>query len=438
MRLAALKYSVLSVVSILTMIIILLVPFHGFLTVWLSNLVGHYTVIRLWDEVLLLICIIGAAYLLITDHKIRLDTLSKRLVWLIYIYVFLSIILGIIAYFNHSLTKKALGYGLIVNLRYLLFFLVTWTVAIRLKRVKRNYSKLVIWPAVVVIIFGLAQIFILPHDFLKHFGYGPDKIPVLETINNNPKYVRFASTLRGANPLGAYLIIPISLLTVLLLKTKRKVPYVWILAGSLILLFYTFSRSAWIGVILSLGLILFASKLNKNAQKILLASASVVILLGAGLVLSLHNSTTFQNFALHTQKNSKVSTTSNEFHLTDLKIGIKDVTKHPIGGGPGSAGPASIYNKGNSKIAENYYIQIAQETGWLGFILFILINAIVGYNLWLKRRDPLALSLLASLFGITFINLLSHAWSDDTLSYIWWGLAGLTMVSEKTLKKVNA
>jgi len=59
--------------------------------------------------------------------------------------------------------------------------------------------------------------------------------------------------------------------------------------------------------------------------------------------------------------------------------------------------------------------------------LFMLITVGVGYLLWLRRDHPLALALFASLVGLTFINLLSHAWADDTLAYIWWGLAGIAM-----------
>jgi hypothetical protein len=104
---------------------------------------------------------------------------------------------------------------------------------------------------------------------------------------------------------------------------------------------------------------------------------------------------------------------------------------HPLGDGPGTAGPASVYNHGHpARIAENYFIQVGQETGWLGLTLFTLINVGVGYLLWLRRDDPLALSLFASLIGLTLINMLSHAWADDTLAYIWWGLAGIAMVSD--------
>jgi len=47
--------------------------------------------------------------------------------------------------------------------------------------------------------------------------------------------------------------------------------------------------------------------------------------------------------------------------------------------------------------------------------------------LWLRRSDPLALGLFASLMGIGLIGLLSHVWTDDTLAYVWWGLAGIAM-----------
>jgi len=125
---------------------------------------------------------------------------------------------------------------------------------------------------------------------------------------------------------------------------------------------------------------------------------------------------------------SAVASTSDQGHLQALRAGLSDVAHHPIGFGPGTAGPASYYNTGHpTRIAENYFVQIGQETGWLGLVLFILINVGVGMLLYVRRADPLALSLFASLIGLTFINLFSHAWADDTLAYVWWGLAGVAL-----------
>jgi hypothetical protein len=441
MKASALKYTILSWVSGFTMLVLLLMPFYGFLTVWSASLFGHYTAIRLWGEGLLVVCTIGILYLLAFDHKIRTHTLSRRLVWTILAYIALNLAWGIASYERHYVTAKALGYGLIVDLRFPVFFLVTWAVALRMPRLRRNWQWLVSWPAFIVVIFGLLQIFILPHDFLKHFGYGPNTIPIQETINHNPHYLRIASTLRGANPLGAYLVIPISLLTVQLLRVRRNWRQALFLAASLVVLFYSFSRSAWAGAAISIVIVMMISIKSQKTQRLALASACLLLILCVGTAVGFRHNATFQNFIFHTQTNSSVKSTSDQGHASALKAGLGDMYHDPLGRGPGSAGPASAYNYGHApRIAENFFVQIGQETGYLGLFLFILINLGVGYLLWLRRLDPLALSLFASLIGLTLVNMLAHAWADATLAYIWWGLAGIAMAplaepSKKDAKK---
>lgn len=430
MKASALKYTILSWVSGLIMVILLLMPFYGFLTVWAASIFGHYTAIRLWKEALLLLCVIGVLYLLAFDHKIRTHTLSRRLVWLILAYCALNIIWGLVALNRHTVTTKALGYGLIVDLRFPIFFLITWSVALRLARLRSNWQWLVSWPAAVVVIFGLLQVFILPHNFLSHFGYGPNTIPAYETINHNQHFYRIASTLRGANPLGAYLIIPISLLTVQLLRIKRNWRQGLFLLAALIVLFYSFSRSAWAGAAISIAIVLTISIKSSKLRQLALVTTGLLVIFCAGFFAIFHNNARFENFVFHTQTNSSVKTTSDQGHLTALKDGLSDLHHDPLGRGPGTAGPESVYNTGHApRIAENFYVQIGQETGWLGLALFTLINLGVGYLLWLRRGDTLAFSLFASLVGLTFVNMLSHAWADDTLAYVWWGLAGIAMAS---------
>lgn len=429
MRASAFKYRVLTLVTSLTMLIILVMPFHAFLTVWGSSLVGHYTALRLWKETLLLICIIGTIYLVMTDGKIRSHTLTRRLVWLIFAYIGVNIVWGALAFHQHTLTAKALGYGLVVNLRFLIFFLITWAVALRTSRLRKSWQWLVLAPAAVVVAFGLLQVLVLPRDFLGHFGYGPNTITPFETINHNTQYVRIASTLRGANPLGAYIMVPISLLAGLLITGRRSWPYVSLFVGSLLTLFFSFSRSAWIGAALALTIISIHYLDRKYVKQAIVAAVCVIVLATTIFgVFEWHHNTRFQNIFLHTQTHSAVKATSDQGHIAGLRMGTHDIVHQPFGRGPGSAGPASVYNTGTPRIAENYFLQIGQETGWAGLILFVLINIGVGYILWLKRQDPLALTLFASLIGLTFINLFSHAWSDDTIAYIWWGLAGIAMV----------
>ena len=431
MRPDYLKSKILSLSAWLAALILVLMPFHAFLTVLVSSFVGHYTALRLWKEALLIICLAGVSYLLLSDKKLRGQILSHRLAWLILTYIVINVAWGIVAYERHDVSLKALGYALIINLRFLGFFLVTWVIALHSSRLHANWLRLVLWPALVVVIFGLFQIFVLPNDFLKHFGYNLSAtIAPFETINNNMYYVRIISTLRGANPLGAYLVIPISVLTVLMVRGKRHWQQVLFLLTSLITLFFSFSRSAWLGATISVALILALSLHSKVAQKRVLIVAGIGLIALSGLMFSLRHNTRVENVLFHTQTHSVVKTTSDQGHTEALKSGLSDLVHEPLGNGPGSAGPASVYNNHPARIAENYYIQIGQELGWIGLVVFLLINAYLACMLWLRRGDALALSLLASLIGISFINLLSHAWTDDTLAYIWWGLAGIAIASK--------
>lgn len=431
MKASTIKYGVLTATLSLISVILALLPFHAFLTVWASTFVDHYTALRLWKEVLAVLAGLGAIYLLCFDRKVREYTVKRKLTWIILAYVAVQLIWALFAYFQGTVNLKAALYGVLLNSRFVLFFFITWVVAIRTDRLEQRWPKLLLWPAVIVVVFGLAQVFLLPPDFLRHFGYGPATIGPIETINSNSDYLRYMSTLRGANPLGAYLILPISALTVLLLRYPRSWNWtkVLLLVGCLALLVFTFSRSAWIGAMLSIlsAMIIVWGRWLQRYRWLVAGGLAVLVLAAGSLAYGLRNDTSFQNFFLHTQDNSVVVTTSNDGHISGTVDGVKDIAQNPLGHGPGSAGPASVYNANAGRIAENYYIQIGQETGVIGLALFMTILGTVAYLLWTRRYTPLALTLFVALIGISFVNLLSHAWTDDTLAYLWWGFAGLAV-----------
>lgn len=437
MKISAVKYTVLMWLSTFIILIFVLVPFHAILTVWLSSNFGHYTALRLWKEVLLAICVAGVFFLLITDHKVRSHTLSRRLVWVILAYMVLNVIWGVLAINQHDVTAKAVGYGLILNLRFLVFFLVTWAVALRTSRLRKNWQKFVLWPAVIVVGFALIQEFFLTPRFLEHFGYSMYTILPFQYVDNNPDLLRVQSTLRGANPLGAYLVLIICVIIEQLINkrvTRHKRLYSVFAIASVVALYFTYSRSAWVGLIISLVAIVSLAA-RKEIKKLSLLAVGISLIIFGFLFVGFWQTSYFQTTVLHTSKDSKPHVTSNGARSQAIRSGIEDIKHQPLGDGPGSAGPASVHNDKPARIAENYFVQIGQEVGVAGLALFLLINAGVGYLLWLRREDPLALSLFASLIGLTFINLLSHAWTDDTLAYVWWGMAGIAMVADQRLKR---
>jgi O-antigen ligase len=408
-------------------IVLAVVPFHAFLTVWLSSLAGHYTLLRLWEEILLVPLAAIAVYFLVRQPALRRQLLKSTIWRLIFAYLMVQVICGIAAFGLHHVTAKALGYAWIVDTRFLIFFLAIWVIVAQTPQLSQRWRRLVFWPAALVVIFGLLQYTILPHDFLSHFGYSSATIFPYETINHNVHYIRIMSTLRGANPLGAYLVLIVSLLLATWQKNKRW-RYIALSVCGVATLVLTFSRSAWIGVVLSLATVIYFVGRSARARRWLLwGGAGAAIILTASFLLLRHN-VTFENTFFHTQEHSAVQSSSDQGHVTAFKESVHDLTHVPLGRGPGTAGPASIYNTGHPiRIAEDYWVQVSQEIGWLGLVLFAAINILVGRELWRRRDQPLALGLLAALIGVSFVNLLSHAWADETLSYLFWGLAAIAL-----------
>lgn len=414
---------VLSLISFAIALVLVAMPFHAFLSVWLSQLIGHYTLVRLWKEVVLLALIIGSVGVLMQDATLRQTFLRSWLVRLIGVYIFLQVLCGVAAYTMHGVSLMAFGYGLISNTRYLLFFLCVIVIAIQAPRLRQRWQQLLFWPMALVILISLMQYFVLPYDVLRHFGYGPRTIFPYEDINHNLHYLRVMATLRGANPLGAYIVLCVS---VLLVRYRARWWWYGLCAGGIAVLVLTFSRGAWLGLCTSVVCLAFAYLRTRHPSRqvyIYGSMAAVLVLLSAAL---LYRTTTFQNVFLHTQKHSAVATTSNQGHVSALRQGLRDIVHEPLGRGTGTAGPASVYNTGHApRIAENYFIQIAQESGWLGLMLFVAIQCMLACVLWRQRHNPLALGLWAALIGLAVVNLFSHAWADDTLAYLWWGLAAL-------------
>ncbi len=410
--------------------ILVAAPFHAFLTVWGASLVGNYTALRLWSAVIIGMLSAIGVYWLVRDARFRIKFLGTLLVRLILAYALLTVLYAALGVFVFEVSPRAAATGLLLNLRFLAFFLLVLATAQYSPWLGKNWRRLILVPGGIVAAFAVAQYLVLPSDFLRHFGYGPGTIDPFETINNNPNYLRFSSTLRGPNPLGAYMLVILTTCVALWNKdSKRKFLLSLTAILSLCALLISFSRSAWIGLVVSLVVVLavrYRTALTK--QRVMVAFAVATTLLALLFVVA-NNNRFVQNAIFHTDDSSVVKTSSNDARSSALSSGTVEVLTNPIGGGVGSAGPASFQSSGAVDIAENYFVQIGQETGWLGLGLFVTILFVVGKSLWQNRRSTLALASFASLIGLLVVNMLSHAWADDTLAFTWWGMAGIALAS---------
>ncbi len=412
----------------LVAVTLVLVPFHAFLTVWTSTIVGHFLLLRLWDELTLGLLALAVLYWLIHDPELRRRFVSNKLVRIIIVYAGVTLLLGCVAIIRHAVTPMALGYGLIINLRFLVWFLAVWIVAQRSDWLRRRWQALIFLPLVVVIIFGLLQFFVWPPNVLSHFGYGPNTYEPFITINQDSTIVRVQSTLRGANQLGAYLALILILLASLLAFARRQWK-MWLLgAGAALLLVLTFSRSGWLGAGFGAAIVVVARLRHKLGRNGLVAITATAVLIGAIGFAVFNANPGAQDVVLHVSDHSTATQSSNEQHASALSSSVLTVLHEPLGRGTGTSGQASWYNGGHPiRNPESLLLQIGEETGWLGLGLFLAILTLLGKQLWQRRQDPLTLSLFASFLGLVVVSLFTYSWADDTLAFVWWGLAGIAL-----------
>lgn len=323
--------------------------------------------------------------------------------------------------------------GLIIDLRYLLFFALVYVLLKLAPGYRRLMLQVGLAGAFVVVGFATMQFF-LPPDILVYLGYGRDTIAPYLTIDKNPDYVRVNSTLRGPNPLGAYTVIVLSLLTAAItrrwLNLRDQKVRLWtfvLVVCSVTALWISYSRSALVAAVVGIAIVLLLTVFRKFSPKMWITTAVVVGAVSGALIGGL-GSSFVSNVILHENPDGGSSVSSNEEHVASLGVGFERLLSQPLGAGIGSTGSASLFSD-DSIIIENQYLFIAHESGWIGIGLFIAVFVLVLVGLWKKRADWLALGVFASGVALGAIGLLQPVWADDTVSIVWWGLAAVALTT---------
>jgi len=414
--------------------IIVLLPLHAFLSTWGGTAIGPLLVWKSWKEIVLALLVpVVTVYVLLRRDIARL-LWSRWFNKLIIAYVLLHIVL---AFFSRA-SADAVVAGLLMNLRFLAMLTLGQLIAASghpwVIKLKAWLGPWLLWVMFGLSIFAVLQVTVLPKDFFAWFGYNKDAtIAPVTLVDNNPNVLRAFATMRGPNTLGAYLVIPLAFSLYYLAKRRRVV-----LAGTatilgVIALVLTDSRSAWLGagaMVLTMGgLFMPRQMLTTWAKRLVVPVVLIVALLGWAAV----NVPALRLAIFHSSPGDPTLTEgSTDAHWAATWQGIKDVVAAPLGTGPGSAGPASFYNtKGGPRLSEDYFVQIGQEVGVLGMLLFLAISFLVAKALW-QTKTPAAWLLLASFIGINIINIFLHGWADDPTAMTWWGLAGLIIFESRS------
>lgn len=418
--------------SILSLLLAILcgVVFHAPLSVGFGVLFPGFELgIKAWKEILLVI----VGILIVAEVTRRGWWRRLWSDWVIRVAVAYSVLCFILLPFMWHGIDPAVA-ALMIDLRFIAFFIATY-VSCRLYPSWR-------WPLVVgsivvaaaSILFAVLQVTILPHDFLVHIGYGKDTIAPYMTVDQNYNYIRINGTLRGPNPLGIYAtFIGIASLVVLLTKRaylRRVYKYLpWgvgaLAVGSAVALWFSYSRSALLAAISALVVVFIAIYGQKISKKIWMALGISTLLLVGGIYAT-RDVPFVSQVILHEDPHEGGNINSNDGHWESLVDGMSRMARQPFGAGVGSTGSPSLMTD-EGLIMENYYLYVAHEAGWLGLVLFVALSVLVLHRLWLRRSDWLAMSLFATGIGCIVASVFLPVWADDTVSLVWWGLAGVAL-----------
>lgn len=407
-------------------IIFILMPVHAFFSTWGGSTIGPLWLWKSWKELLLVVLALPVLVWLLTERDTLKQLAKKPLVIAMVAYLALSSILTAV-YWGQNGADASLA-GLAMNLRYLgiaslayLLFLYGDISGVWLNRGK----WLVVCAGVFVAVLGILQVLVVPSDALAQFGYDEDTtIAPAVLIDDNPGLLRAFATLRGPNDFGAFLVLPI----VLVLAYFRRLP-LWVSMTMLgfmgIALLLSSSRSAWLGMIVALAAYgLYAA--GKKVSKISIVTICVLgVVSAASLFYATMSVPLLRQAIFHSSPgDSSLTEGSTDQHISATIGGVQRVIGEPLGCGLGCAGPASYYGN-DARISENYFVQIAEETGVIGLIFFLTIVGLVLFQLHTATNQrTLSRALVAAGLGYVVIGQLLHVWSDDPLSITWWMLVG--------------
>lgn len=418
-----------SLYAVLLLVIFGGIVVHAPLTVWLGTVWPEYVpLIKSWKELLMIIAA-ALALMIVTRQKLCRGLARDWLFRLIVAYAMLHILLAI---FLPRDTWAMLA-GLAIDLRYILFFGLVYILIHAAPQWRKQIVYIGAIGAAVVVGFATLQLF-LPKDTLSYIGYSKETIAPYLTVDENPDYIRYGSTLRGPNPLGAYGAVVLGVLTALLVRRKlqlQRKTVLWVTlalgACSATALWVSYSRSALAAAIVTVLVVLAVTVGRQLSRRTWIVTSAICFALLGGLVAARETSFV-TNVIFHENPTTGASVNSNEGHVESLVFGLERMVMQPFGAGIGSTGSASLYdNEAGGTIIENQYLYIAHEVGWLGLGLFVLIFIMIMYRLWRVRTDWLALGTFASGVGLALIGLLLPVWADDTVALIWWALAATAL-----------
>jgi hypothetical protein len=364
-----------------------------------------------------------------SKHAVHKYIPHPKLIFFILIYMAVGLLVTLLNWQNTGVSHLAWGarteWSFLLLLMSWLILIPNWT-----KKQKDKALKILLSTGLGVLIFGLI-IGLFGHETLTFFGFRDDwstfylgQAPAYCQRESATTFCRWQSTFSGPNRYAAYLLSLIPLCFFFFKKFMRKhksaatqalqmLLFTSIILG-LISLVNTLSTSAQLALVTTLGVFAFFGAntwLNKRIENRLnkknvhthseLLWKSLKALLWITPPLLFICATLF----ISTQTNY-LTGASESAHLTRGLDGLQKLMAAPFGSGIASSGPAS-YKVGLDFIPENWFLQVAINSGFAGLFLFLGIWIKIIWKLLKQMAENSAEKLNKALPAITLFALLA-------------------------------
>ncbi len=332
----------------------------------------------------------------------------------------LTMVLGAITSFTFIKSLKIV----MIYMAFMLFFFVSYQTLDTKKK----------WQGALVA-FLLMSAFVALYGIFQNFAGVSSTASWVDKEMFNQIKTRVYSTFDNPNVLGEYLVImiPITLAVMKSIKTDgQRLLYSLIFLALAMCMVFTWSRGAWLGVMLASALFLFISD-KRWALLAILGVFMLPFLLGSGSaiaerILSIGNT----------------KDTSTAYRVSIWHASINMIRDFWIGGiGSGSDAFSMIYPKyalagANFALhSHNLFLQIMVELGITGFIAFFwmiltFIRQCFSLAIYSKRStlsNAVVISLCCGMLGFLFQGLTDNVWYNYKMVLIFWIVLSLASIA---------
>ena len=392
-------------------ILLILLPFNAFINSFFVYKLD-FGLVKYWKEL-----IVGMILLLSSINLLDLKDVKEKIPKWIIVFGSLFLVILMINFISIGLSGASLIALRLDGLIVAMVFVGFWLSQVMDDCQKELLVRIFLGATFVSLILGLIVYFVLGNEVLVNLGFRNDwstyyvnqGLAFCQRIEHS-QLCRFQGFLSGPNQMGAFLILYLGLTMQSKFANKFKIMFFIVGVISLIL---TFSRSAWIGFMLSSFLyVVFVNQSQiKRYWKII--GSSVLVGLVAVYI-----------FAFDMIRAVVIRVDSNSEHVRLWKEGLEFwLNSFWLGNGMGSVGPASRYFS-TELIPESWFLQVAGQYGLIGLMAFIGFYAVCTQELFKKHIVFLGLVWLALLVPL---NLL-HSFESASLVYSLGLFTGLSLM----------